>query len=322
MKLRLLVVLMFTALILVSSVDAGEDINTEELKEAQSALSAGDYEKAFALFGHLAEERNNPLAQFSLGYMNQNGLGRPVDEVAACQWFEKAAYANIPFAVHLFAECMEEGVHHLANPAMAAIWYKKASELGYDLSLCSLAKLYMEGVGVEKDPAKALALCGQAAQKGSPPALVFMGRLYLEGDIRVRDYKAASNWFNEAAKRDVFEAFYYQGYMIDIGILKPQIPNEARLLYEKAASKGYVQAYFATGRLYFNAPIDPKTKALSPHDLAKAYLWLSATVKSSKDKDEVAQAVKMLEQIRKVMPETWVPDLDHKVAHHLEEHKH
>lgn len=288
-----------------------------DVRDASVALSAGDYGKAFALYRRSAQEEDNPLAQFFVGLFYKNGWGRPADPAAACRWFGKAAEGGIPAAQHFYGECLEGGVGCPADPARAAVWYEKAAEGGHHVSCCYLAELYMTGRGVAKDPARAIELCGRSAMQGSPQAQVRLGRFYLEGDESVRDYAAAFRWFAAAGEKNVAEAQYYMGYLLDWGLVITDPPQSARVYFERAAAQGYAPAYFPTGRLYFDAPVDPQTKMLSANDLAKAYLWLSAAVKQSQDPEDVAMSAKMLDQIRNVMPKAWAPELDAKVSGHL-----
>ena len=182
----------------VSPVFAGVDLSTQ-LKQAQAALSAGDYDKAYPQYLQFANQ-DNALAQFTVGLYHQLGWGeRPRDPALACQWFEKSAAGDIPTATHYLAQCFEQGIGRPADPAQAAHWYQRAAGLGYYQSLCSLAELYMKGQGVARDPQKGLALCQEAAEKGAVPARVQVGRYLLEGDKSIRDPQAAHDWFQSAA---------------------------------------------------------------------------------------------------------------------------
>ena len=147
-----------------------------------------------------------------------------------------------------------------------------------------------------------------------------MGRSYLKGDASIREVDAAYYWFQQAAERNSPEAQFYLGVIIRDGLGRPADPEQARDWFELAASQGYVPAYFPTGKLYFNAPPDPLINQLSGHDLAMAYLWLSATAKRSQDPSELAKSADLLTQIRTIMPETWIPTLDAKVTAHLSAH--
>ena len=178
----------------------------------------------------------------------------------------------------------------------------------------------MKGSGVQKDPGKALSLCQKATNQGITPAQIQMGRFLLEGDDSIRDFSQALGWFQIAAQTNSPEAQYYLGIMARDGKGQPKSNEIACQWFELAASQGYVPAYLQTSQLYFNAPIDPKTEKLSDHDLAKTYLWLTATSKRSKDPDELSKATHMLKQIRKIMPAEWIPKLDKTVSEHLAEH--
>lgn len=291
---------------------------TRIMKDAQAALAAGDYEKAFAGYhAAAANDDKNALAQFSLGLFYQNGWGRAVEKAIACQWFEKAAQGGIPTAQHLTGICFEEGIHHSADPAAAADWFQKAAQAGHTHSYCHLGNLYMTGKGFPKDPIKALALCHPAAQQGAIPAQIWMGKFYLQGDASIQDMQEASRWFEAAAQKQAPEAFYYLGIIMDKGLLQGHTPQKARQMFEQAAALKYVPAYFPTGKGFYTAEPDPETNQLSAEHLAKAYVWLSATVQRSENPQEIITAKEMLRQLLAVMPKTWLAELDHKVAQHL-----
>ncbi len=295
---------------------AKPDMSTE-LKNAQELLSKGEYDKAFAEYRRFADEQNNPLAQFTLGLFFQYGWGRSVDPVAACGWFEKAARSDIPAAAHFFADCLAKGVDRPTDPAGAAAWYEKAAALGHYISLCSLAELHMTGSGVPKDPARGLTLCRQAAEKKVPAAQVRTGLFLLEGDPSIRNLDEAFKWFSVAAQRGAPEAQYYLGVMLRDGLGRPKAPETARFWFESAASQGYAPAYFPAGELYFYSPVDPDTGNLQAHELAKAYLWLSAASRRTKDHKELKRIEDLLVKILEIMPASWRPDLDAKVNAHL-----
>jgi len=315
--LYLLIALISTGWVL-PEVHAATD-HARELKDAQAALAAGDYDKAYPQYLRFAGEKNNPLAQFTVAMFHQLGWGRPVDEVTACAWHERAAQSDIPTAAHFFAECFAQGIGRPVDPAQAAVWYQRAAGLGHFMSLCSLAELYMSGQGVPKDPQKGLALCQQAAERGATPARTQVGRYLLQGDESIRDLEAAHAWF-EAAAATSPEAQYYLGLMHRDGLGHPKDVNEARNWFERAASQGYVPAYFQTARLYLTISPDFKIERPSADHLAKAYMWLSATAKRSRNPEELEQTHALLDQVLAIMPETWVPTLDQRVAAHLAEH--
>ncbi len=293
--------------------------NSLVLKNAQDALASGNYEKAFSGYHDAAVHDNNALAQFSLGLFYQNGWGRETNSVLACQWFEKAAQSGVPTAQHLTGVCFEQGTHQLEDPIAAANWFQKAAQAGHIHSYCHLANLLMTGRGFPKDPAKALELCHPAAQQGSIPAQIWMGKFYLQGDSVIRDKQEAYRWFATAAQKQAPEAFYYLGLILQTDLSTKHAPKEIRQMFEQAAALKYVPAYFQAGKHFYHAEPDPETNQLSAEHLAKAYLWLSASIQRSGNSEEITAAKVILEQILAVMPQTWLAELDQKVAQHLQE---
>ncbi len=294
---------------------AKQKVSTE-LADAQALLAKGEYEKAFKEYQYFATEKQNPLAQFTMGLFFRLGWGRPVDDKRACEWFEKAGKNGIPTATHFFADCLRGGTGAQQDPARAAEWYKKAADLGYHISLCSLAELYMTGTGVPKDPEKALKLCGEAAEKRVIPAQIRMGRFYLEETL-IRDYTKAYDWFSRAADLEVPEAQYYIGVMLKDGLGRPKDQPAARMWFEKAAEKGYTKAYLQVGYLYFTGPRNPETGLLPAAFLAKSYMWLSAAIRQKENFSNTQMAESLMKKVLKEMPETWKKDLDSKVEDHF-----
>ena len=288
--------------------------NPKALTEAQQWLADGKYQKAYEVFHYHAQERQNSLAQFTLGLFHQQGWGIEIDSKKACRWFEKSAKGRIPTANHFFAQCLQNGTHQPADYTSAIHWYQKAAELGHTISLCSIAELTMQGRGTLKNPRKALEQCQQAALADSVPAQLQMGHFFLHGDESIRNPREAVAWFNYAAEKGSLEAHYQLG-MINLNTFN----DGARALnwFETAASRGYLPAYFPTAQLYFNAPLSDETKLPAADNLAKAYLWLSATKQLSKDKSELLSTNEMLGKVEQIMPASWKKDWNQKVSKHL-----
>ena len=297
----------------------------KELAKAQLALSAGNYDDAYKQYQHIYKTSQHPLAAFSLGMFYRSGWGRPADPVEACRWFDHAAQGKLPTAEYFLGDCLLAGVHQAADPAKAAYWYEQAARGGNGIALCSLAALYVAGNGVDKDPQKGLALCRGVAEQGSTPAMIQMGWLLLGGrnatadasNDPVRDPAAAYTWFERAAQNRSAEAQYQLGVMSRDGLGHDADPALARHWFEAAAVQGYVAADYPTARLYFDEPPDPATGNPSAETLAKSYLWLTVTSHCSKDPTELKQSGDMLEQVRQIMPATWVPSLNEKLSGHL-----
>lgn len=305
-----------TLLLLPVAAFATTDENTE-LRLAQEMLTAGQYADAFAEYERLAKTTHQPLAYFTLGMFYEQGWGRQVDKAEACRHYEQAAKGDIPTATHFLAQCLINGVHQPANPALAAQWFQKAADLGHYTSLCSLGELYFEGKGVSQDNDRGLQLCRQAAERGSLPAIERVARFYLEGEEKLRDPAMALQWLEIAAQRNSPASQFQLGIMLREGLGHSVDLHTARYWFESAASQGYRQAYLPTAELYFNTPKDPASGLWPEAELAKAYLWLSATKKQHLNKADKKQAQLMLEQVLDVIPDSWLKDLDVQVKAHL-----
>jgi TPR repeat protein len=288
------------------------------LGPAQEALAAGDYDAAYEQYRRIAEDENNPLAQYSVGLFYQLGWGRPADDAEACRWFAQAAEGNIPGALLAHADCLRYGMNGQASPAEAARSYQKAADEGLPTALCSLAELYMAGEGAPHDPDKAIELCTSVARQGYPAAINRTGLFYLEGDESIRDNEKALQWFVAGANANDPAAMYNLGRMMRLQLVADTNIDDARLWFEKAAAQGYEPAYFRTAELYYLAEGRGENNTITEDDLAKLYMWLQVTLQASKDQAELDKAAEMLEQVLVVMPEAWRPTLDQRVTEHLQ----
>lgn len=295
---------------------AAEDWSAS-LKHAQSLLNQGDYRAAYEAYLHEAQKKDNPLAGFSVALFHDLGWGRPKNRAEACRWYQKAAEAKLPAAQHAFADCLLRDVDGGSDPAQAAIQYEKAAEGGHWISLCSLAELYQRGAGVAKDPAKSIVLCESVANQGVVRAMRITASFYLDGDPVTRDLIKGRAWLEQAAKQGDAEAQYRLGlFERDNGQQGGDL-EVARFWFESAAAQGYTAAYLPVAELYFQAPVDSVTEKPIPEYLAKAYLWLSAASRRSHSAEQQRQAMEMLGRVNAIMPASWKPELDAKVARHL-----
>ena len=294
---------------------------SRDLKKAQQALSATEYDKAFQLYTRIEQASQHPLAQFSLALMYKQGLGHPVNVELACDWFKKAAEGDISTAAHEYAECLAKGLTgEPADFGKAAIWYQKAGDLGSYISYCALGRLFMSGSGVKTNPEKALELCQLPAEKGSPQAIIQLGRWRLEGEKNIRDANAALQWFKKGADLNVAEAEFYLAKMIRAKTVNGTTLLDARYWFEKAASKGYAPAYLPVGELYLTAQVEAETQLPSGRDLAKSYLWLSVAELCANQEQQLA-ATELLKKVIEIMPPGWKKDLDPKIAEHMAKYK-
>jgi len=135
--------------------------------------------------------------------------------------------------------------------------------------------------------------------------------------VSIRDPGQALEWFKHAVRTGADEAALYIGRQYEQGLGVGKDMVAAAQWYEYLAAKGDRRAYLKTGEAYWHGPSDPTTQALPAATLAKAYLWLSAAAHTTRDTGDLARTERLLQQGEAVMPVSWKPGLDAKVAAHL-----
>ncbi|MEJ2142980.1 MAG: SPOR domain-containing protein [Gammaproteobacteria bacterium] len=110
----------------------------QSLQQAAKLLDEGQYETAYKIYVALAQA-NDPVAQYNLGLMFKNGLGREASPEQASFWFQQAAKQGIA-----------EAYNQLQNKAIASAagthirleygpeeWVKIQKDTHYTLQLAS-----------------------------------------------------------------------------------------------------------------------------------------------------------------------------------------
>ncbi len=127
-----------------------------------AALQQQQFDQARAIF--VAEaQAGNPVGEFMLGVMAEQGFGQDKDA------------------------------------AQAISWYTKAAEKGMASAAYNLARFYETGAGVEADIAKARDYLTQAAEGGHGKAMHNLGRLYRGTGLGVPNLAEALKWYSAAA---------------------------------------------------------------------------------------------------------------------------
>ena len=247
------------------------------------------------------------------------GWGRMQDRKNACLWYEKAAIHDIPVAADALGTCFENGVHQKTDYTQAAIWYQKAADLGYHLSFCHLGALYVKGYGVAPDIEKGTSLCKKSAEQGSVPAMLQLGQFSLFQNTDSTN-KTALDWYAKAASYHSVKAQYQLGVMLRDGIGIAATSQIAREWFELSAGQGYVPAYYQTALLYYHSPKNPDNGMWNERELAKAFLWLSASIQRFQNNDELEKSKQMFVEVNNVMPVTWTEALNDKLHIHLKKY--
>jgi len=153
---------------------AGSDTG-DTVEAGMQAYGNGDFAQASRVWTPLAEA-GNARAQYMLGYMAENGQGRP--------WSNHDA----------------------------AAWYQRAADQGYPQAQVELGRLYVRGMGVARDPEQAVSLFKAAAEEGYGPGQFQYALALFHGNGVPQDFTGALRWFKAAAANGVAQARPYVSF--------------------------------------------------------------------------------------------------------------
>lgn len=168
------------------------------MQKAKRAYRKGNYVKARK---HLrkALKKGNFLAAWYLGHIYRLGLGVPVDQAMAFQYYRTVAleYSDNAVQPRLFmitldslvrvADGYRTGIKKGAVKAVKKDYgralriYKRASLRGHPAAQFGLGRMYLNGQGTRKNVNRGLRWINLSARKRFPPALAMLGELYLKG---------------------------------------------------------------------------------------------------------------------------------------------
>lgn len=212
---------------------------------------------AYAIF-QMAAGQGNAYAQYQLGRMCRDGIGRGVDPGSSRQWYEKA-YRNFLSMEQIMADdrlYYRLGSMNLTGTGteidleQARFYFEKAVELGNADALYGLGKLYLKPEFPDFDPAKAIAYLEQAAEKGNAFAKYQLGKLLCQGELVEKDIAKGLPLLEELAQSDVSFAAYITGkvYLKEEGW---QDVKKAIRYFQQAAEGGNSYAEYQLGKLYY-----------------------------------------------------------------------
>ena len=190
-----------------------------ELSLAKSLFEAKqpDYERAYVMLQNLSQQHELPEAYVYMAFMQQRGLGRPVDIVAAKSLLETAHQRGSDDASYYLAEIYQvEG-----NQSKALYWYQYGVARGNPDAQYKLAEYYLQGTQLEQDLEKAKSIWRDAAKKGHAQAQYQLGNYLWQGQYFQQDQVLAKQYLHQAAKQ--------------------QHPEAIRLLSQIEHSQGLVQ---------------------------------------------------------------------------------
>jgi len=256
------------------------------------AFQAGRKEVEALTNYRIAADRGYVLAQGSLGWMYQNGVGVTKNDAQAALWYRKAADQGDMVSQDNLGGMYENGQGVAKDGVQAALWYRKAADQGYARAQSDLGWMYQNGQGVAKDDVQAVLWYRKAADQGYAPAQTNLGWMYQEGRGVVRDDAQAAAWYRKAGDQGFAGAQLYLGlmYLAGRGVKHDDAIGAAWML--KAAEQGVATAQYNVGFLHDNG------RGL-PHDNDQALAWYNkaaangstdatSALKAKKDSDNTA----------------------------------
>ena len=119
------------------------------------------------------------LFQLALRYMN--GKERVQDEYRAYELFEKAAKNNHAKSICSLGYMNEVGLGTPMDKEKAVYYYRQAADLDDEIASCNFAFCCYEGIGCEQNDELAFEYFEKAAAKNLPRALFYLGECYCFG---------------------------------------------------------------------------------------------------------------------------------------------
>ncbi len=125
-----------------------------DYRQALAALESGDLDAATEELRR-AGARDDPSAQYLLGFILESGAAGERDYAAAAQSYRRAAERDLAEAQAALARLYADGRGVKRDWREAARWYGRAADQGHGLAQNDLAILHADGLGVERDPERA-----------------------------------------------------------------------------------------------------------------------------------------------------------------------
>jgi len=174
----------------------------------QNAQSQG---LAASAIRRVAEQFNEPGAQFILGRMYLLGQEVGKDMKEAERWFKKSAGQGNADAQFELAKLYVSDSIGRTNFAEAVRLLKLAVEEEHRGASYLLGELYLRGKGVAQNHAQAAVFLREAALDGHTQAQFLLGGLYHKGHGVAKNRTKAISWYEQAAQQGFSDAQYMLG---------------------------------------------------------------------------------------------------------------
>ena len=242
-------------------------IGHEHIDEADSLatlttmlLSQGKYAEA-QLLNRKAAAQGDPVAQYNLGDIYDNGQGVPKNSAEAFRWFHQAAAQGHVEAQAIIGNMYACGEGVATNWVAAAKWSGKAAEKGQRYAQCNLADAYAKGRGVAQDWPEAIKWYRLAAEQGHHGAQASLGDVYAQGLGVPEDETGAAKWYRKSAEQgnSLAQTKLGQLYLDGRGVSKD--PFEALKWLRLAAEQDNADAQHVLGNMYAAGKVLPENQA-------------------------------------------------------------
>lgn len=219
-----------------------------------------NYEESARWFRQAMDE-NNPFAAYSLAgqYLRGQGVGQS-DAEAYSLFYMAATHEKQPnaYAQYQLGKMYRDGIGREVNPEESRLWYAKAyagflameETMADDKLYYRLGSMNMTGTGTEVDLEKARYYFEKAAELGNADALYGLGKLYLKPEFPDYDPAKAVEYLEEAAQKDNAFAKYQLGKLLCQGELVPKNIARGLPLLEELAENGVTFGSYIAGKVY------------------------------------------------------------------------
>lgn len=212
----------------------------------------------------LAVTAGDPIAQFNLGLIYEDGKGIPVDQQKARELYTQSAEQGYSRAMTRLA-----GVYFRQHNIQQALhWYKKAAALGENFAQYHLGLLSETAVGTKLNFADAVKYYQLSSDQGNEKAKLALARMYQYGLGVAKDQAHAADLYRELAANNNAFAQYQLAIIYADGLTGERSPQQAKQWLQQASLNGSPQASKMLHRL--NAQEQTTLSFIEPLELSKA----------------------------------------------------
>ncbi|WP_133126756.1 tetratricopeptide repeat protein [Legionella nagasakiensis] len=200
-----------------------------------------DYQQALQKY-EIAASQGEPVAQFDLGLIYEQGKGRPIDFERAKEFYIQAANQGHTQAMVQLAGLYFNGLVGPRDEQQALHWYNIAAEAGDHEALYQLGLLSETGVAVKLDFTEAVNYYQQSAAKGNTKATLALARMYQYGLGIEKNNQQAAELYKKLASLDNPYAQYQLATFYYEGTAGERLPEQGKQLLQQAQKNGSQQA--------------------------------------------------------------------------------